>query len=557
MSKTATLVAALCMAAVFLSCTGPDRGGPGGSAGAGDAAARYDRVPDRPEHGGRLIQALLGDASNLISMLAADSTSHEIASQIYVQPLKYDKNLEIVPYACSSYEVLEGGRLLRFTLREDIRWFDGEPLTAEDVEFTYRFMIDPDTPTAYADKYKRVASFEVTGPFSFEVRYDEPFAPALGSWMLDILPRHALEGEDLMDTRYSREPLGAGPYMLKEWKAGQQIVLTANPDFFLGKPYIDELLYRIIPDQATQFLELKAGGLDLLGLTPMDYVYQTDGPWWREHFRKYQYISSGYTFLGYNLRPQHPLFSDVRVRRALAHAIDKQEVVQGVLLGLGVPTHGPYKPDSWAYNPDLEPYAFDPDRALELLAEAGWTDRDGDGLLDKDGHPFAFTILTNQGNAQRIKTAIIIQERLRAIGILVKIRTVEWAAFLGEFVDKGRFDAIILGWNTPPEPDLFNVWHSEANPRLNFMRYSNPEVDALIEAGRATLDRGERKRIYFKAQELLHADQPYCFLYSPKSLPIVHRRVQGIEPAPAGIGYNSERWWIPRSMQSQTPALAP
>lgn len=504
-----------------------------------------------------MTQAMLGDATNLISPLATDAGSHVIASQIYVSPLKYDKNIEIVPYACKSFEVLEGGRLLRFTLRDDIRWFDGHPLTAKDVEFTYLLMIDPETPTAYGADYQSVQSFTVTGTFTFEVRYAAPFAPALESWMLDILPKHALENENLMDTKYSRDPLGAGPYKLKQWKAGQQIILEANPDFFLGKPYIDELVYRIIPDQATQFLELKAGGLDLLGLTPMDYVYQTNGPWWSERFAKYEYIASGYTFLGFNLRPEHPLFSDVRVRRAISHAISRDEVVEGVLLGLGLAANGPYKPDAWAYNPNIPPPAYDPPLALELLAEAGWTDSDGDGWLDREGATFVFTILTNQGNAQRIKTAIIIQERLAQVGIQVKVRTVEWAAFLNEFVDPGHFDAVILAWNTPPDPDIRAIWHTDANSRLNFVRYSNPEVDVLLDQGRATLDQAERKRIYWKVQEILNQDQPYSFLYVAKSLPTVHRRIQGIESAPSGIGHNSEWWWIPRSLQDTIPTLTP
>ncbi len=544
MNKIAMFATVLCMAVAFFSCSGPSQ--------EAEIVEPDPKLPvlvpfsvsTEPEHGGRMVESMLGDATNMIGMLATDAGSHTIASKIYVSPLKYDKNIKIVPYACESFETLEGGRLLCFKLREDIRWFDGKPLTARDVEFSYLLMTDPDTPTAYGADYHSVKSFTVTGPYSFEVRYDEPFAPALENWMLDILPKHALENENLMDTKYSREPLGAGPYKLKEWKTGQQIVLEANPDFFLGQPYIDELVYRIIPDQATQFMELKAGGLDLLSLTPMDYVFQTSSKWWRENFSKYEYYASGYTFLGFNLRPEHPLFSDVRVRRAVSHAINRQEVVDGVLLGLGVPANGPYKPDSWAYNPEVKPVAYDPAKSLKLLAEAGWVDSDGDGWLDRDGVQFSFTILTNQGNAQRIKTAIIIQERLKQVGIKVQVRTVEWATFLNEFVDPGRFDAIILAWSSPPDPDIHAVWHSEANPRLNFMRYSNPEVDKLLDQGRSTLDQEQRKRIYWKVQEILAEDQPYCFLYVAKSLPIVHQRIQGIEPAPSGIGHNSDWWWI-------------
>lgn len=519
-------------------------------AGADTAAA-----PDGPVSGGRLVEAMLGDADNLIPMIASDTASSSITSRLFVAPLRYNRNLELVPWAAKSYQVLDEGRLLRFQLRRDIRWFDGKPLTARDVEFTYRLMIDPDTPTPYSGDYERVRDFTVTGPYSFEVRYDEPFARALVTWAHAILPRHALEGEDLLNTRYSREPLGTGPYRLKEWIPGRHIVLTANEDYFLGRPHIDTLVYRVIPDQATQFLELKAGNLDLMSLSPMDYKFQTQGAAWEERFNKYRYLSPAYTYMAYNL--EHPVFSDPRVRRALAHAIDKEEIVKGVLLGLGQPARSPFQPGTWAFRDDLKPYSFDPDQALALLAEAGWADHDGDGLLDKNGRTFQFTLLTNQGNAQRLRAATIIQYRLGEIGIKVDIRAVEWATFLNEFVHKGRFDALILAWTTPAEPDPYSVWHSD-NAReggLNFVRYRNAELDTLVDRARKTLNREVRRKLYWRVQEILHEDQPYCFLYVPMALPIVAARVQGIDPAPAGIGYNADRWWIPASLQGTTPRL--
>lgn len=536
---------------LFTACSGQ----PAEKVASGEApmAARQDW--GAPVPGGRIVYATLGEASNLIPMLASDTASSEITSQIFVAPLRYDKNLELVTWAAESYDILEDGKLLRFKLREDIYWFDGEPLTAEDVEFTYKLMIDPNTPTPYSGDYDRVQSFTVTGPYSFEVRYEEPFARALVTWAHDILPKHALEGEDLLNTKYSREPLGAGPYKLKEWIPGRHIVLEANDAYFLGRPNIDEMIYRIIPDQATQFLELKAGSLDYMGLSPMDYVYQTSGPEWESRFNKYRYLSSAYAYMAYNL--EHPIFSDRRVRRALAQAIDKDEIVKGVLLGLGQPAVGPFQPGTWAYRDDLEPYAYDPARAKEILAEAGWADHDGDGVLDKDGKPFRFTLMTNQGNSQRLRTATIIQFRLAQIGIQVEIRAVEWATFLNEFVHKGRFDALILAWTTPAEPDPYSVWHSDnaVAGGLNFIHYRNPELDALVDRARRTLDREARREMYWRVQEILHDDQPYCFLYVPMALPIVAARVQGIDPAPAGIGYNSDRWWIPEPLQGSQPRL--
>jgi len=328
-------------------------------------------------------------------------------------------------------------------------------------------------------------------------------------------------------------------------------VLEANPNYFEGKPYIDRLVYRMIPDMGTQFLELKAGNLDMMGLDPLQYLYQTSGPGCDGSFRKFKYLSFGYSFLGFNF--QHPFFKDVRVRRAIDYAIDRRELVKGVLYGLGEAANGPYKPGTWQYNTNIKPRPYDPDKARELLAEAGWIDSDGDGWLDKDGKRFAFTIITNQGNTQRTKIGVILQQRLRDVGIQVSLRTVEWAAFLKEFVDKGRFDAIILGWNILQDPDIYNVWHSSqaVDVGLNFIRYINPELDDLLERGRHLVLEEERKPIYDRVQEILHDEVPYCFFYIPMSLPIFQARIQNIKVAPAGIGYNSEKWWIPRRLQHQ------
>ncbi len=543
--RALVLLAALVLCGL-VGCRGDSGPAPGGRG----QDVRQQDIPAAPEQGGRLVEAVIGEPSNLIPPLASDSASHEVADYIYVAPLKYDKNINLVPQAAEKFEVLEEGRLLRFTLRRDIRWTDGKPLTAHDVEFTYRLMIDPKTPTAYAEDFLAIKEFKRTGEYTFEARYDKPFARALVTWAHAILPRHILQGQDLLKTKYSREPVGAGPYILKSWTAGDRLVLVANPDYFEGRPYLDERVIRIIPDQSTQFLELKAGNLDTISLSPQQYLYQTGGAGWDANFRKFQYVASAYTYLGFNLKS--PLFSDVRVRRAINLAIDKEEIVRGVLAGLGQAANGPYKPGTWQYNTAIPANEYDPGKAEKLLAEAGWTRKPHDGpLANARGQKFAFTILTNQGNSQRIKAAIIIQSRLAALGMKVEIRTVEWASFLKEFVDKGRFDALVMGWNILQDPDLYDVWHSSrAVPGgLNFVGFKNAELDDLLERGRSTLDQARRKLIYDRVQAILHDEQPYCFLYVPMALPMVHARVQGIEPAPAGISHNFIRWWIPKVYQ--------
>ncbi len=504
-----------------------------------------------PVYGGRLILPLGSDPTNLIPLLSTDSESSTVVSKLFVSPLKYNKDIKLVPEAAKSFEVLNGGKLLKFTLRDNIRWTDGVPLTAEDVEFTYKLMIDPKTPTAYSSDYQNIKKFKLTGKYSFEVTYDKVFARSLVTWALPILPKHLLEHENLTETRFARAPIGAGPYKLKEWIPGQRVVLEANNDYFEGRPYIDEIVYRIIPDTSTQFMELKTGKLDAMGLTPQQYLFQTNGKSWEKDFQKFKYLSFGYAWLGYNL--DRPLFKDIRVRQALTYAINKEEIVKGVLLGLGYPAIGPYKPGTWVYNTKLAPYGYHPDKAKKLLKEAGWSDTDGDGILDRNGVPFSFTILTNQGNSLRIKSATIIQNRLKDVGIEVKIRTVEWAAFINEFVNKGQFDAIILGWTILQDPDIYDVWHSSkaVDGGLNITKYRNLEVDDLLERGRTTLDQAERKKIYDRIQEILYKEQPYCFLYVPMALPIYKSRIKGLKIEPAGLDYNANRWWIPTASQTK------
>ena len=517
-----------------------------------ETPAPADELSAVPAYGDTIIMGSIGDASNLLPVLASDSSSSDINGLIYNGLVRYDKNFNIEAELAESWDISDDNRTITFKLRPDVRWHDGTPFTSADVLFTYQLYVDPNTPTAYAEQYRLVRKAEAPDPQTFRVSYDEPLATALISWGVSIMPRHLLEGTDITQSPLSRSPVGTGPYLFKEWSPGEKIVLEANPDYFEGKPFIKRVLYRVIPDQSTMFLELLSGGLDYMGLNPIQFETQTDTPAFRRRFNKYRYPSSGYTYLGYNLRK--PLFQDKRVRQAISYAIDKQELIDGVLLGLGQVATGPYKPGSWAYNSAVKTYDYDPEQSRILLAEAGWKDHDGDGIVDKDGKPFRFTIVTNQGNDQRIKSGEIIQRRLREVGIDVRLRVIEWASFLKEFINPGNFDATILGWTIPPDPDAYNVWHSSKTRigELNFVHFSDSEVDDLLEKGRRTLVQEERKKMYDRIQEILAEEQPYTFLYVPDALPVVAERFRGIEAAPAGIMYNFIEWYVPEGKQKYT-----
>jgi peptide/nickel transport system substrate-binding protein len=532
--------------AMFTAACDSDKPEPSATDNPPAAAAPADLTP---AYGDVLVRGSIADASNLLPVLSSDSASNDVNNLVYSALVRVDKDMNIVGDLAESWDVSEDGLTITFHLHEGVKWHDGEPFTSRDCLFTYQVMIDPKTPTAYAEQFKQIETAEALDDLTFRVAYKRPFAQALITWGFNIVPAHILEGRDVTESPLIQRPVGTGPYKFVKWETGQQIVLEANPDYFKGRPFIARRITRVIPDLATMFLELKSGSLDWMNLTPDQYTRQTDDRFFRENYKKYKFPAFGYTYLGFNMLEEK--FQDKRVRQAISYAIDKNEIVQGVLLGLGEPANGPYKPGHWAHNPAVTPYPYDPDKARALLDEAGWTDSNGDGVRDKDGRPFEFTIMTNQGNQQRENTALIIQQRLKDVGIGVKIRVIEWAAFIKEFLDKKKFEAVVMGWTIPLDPDPYNVWHSSktAEGELNFISYKNEEVDRLIDEGRFVLDREKRRETYFRFQEILKEDAPYVFLYVPDELACISARIHGVAPAPAGIDYNIAEWYVPKSLQ--------
>ncbi|MES0370739.1 MAG: peptide-binding protein [Mariprofundaceae bacterium] len=517
-------------------------------------------VSTAPAHGDRLVDASIGDASNLIPMIAGDASSHAIAGQLYLSLLKYDRNLDLAGQLAESWEVSDDQLSITFKLRENLTWTDGLPFTSADCAFTLSLIQDEHTQSAYKSDYAKVIRFEVPDSLTFRVFYSEPYSPALSTWSsLAMLPKHVFENEDIMNTKLSREPKATiGPYRLVDWQAQQYIKLLANRNYYDGDVWINERMTRIIPDPATQFLELSAGNIDSMGLTPIQYsrLFETKAEL-KQNYTRYKYLNFVYTYLGFNLTRKP--FDDERVRQALAFAIDRQELVDGVLLGLGESIATPYKPGTYWVNEKLKPRSFNVEKAKSLLAEAGWRDSDGDGVLDKDGKPFKFTILTNNGNKQRADTATIIQHRLKQVGIKIDVRLVEWSAFIENFINKRNFEAVLLGWSLSPDPDQYNIWHSSQTGarQFNFLTYSNPKVDAALVDATRTFDKAERKKFYNIVQEEIYNDVPMIFLYAPYSLPAMHKRIYGIDPAPAGIGHNSEKWYVPLEMQKSQVGITP
>lgn len=503
---------------------------------------------DAPAYGDTIVTASIADARTLVPILASDSASGQICGLIFNGLIKYDKDLNVVGDLAQSWQIQDEGLVIVFKLRKDIRWHDGVAFTAKDVEFTYQRLIDPKVRTPYSGDFEKVKLFQLIDDYTIRVTYKELFSPALSSWTMNIMPRHILEGQDLNTTSFSRNPIGTGPYKFAQWKTQEVIVLDSNADYFEGRPYIDRYIFRIIPDAATMFLELQSRGIDYMGLSSLQYVRQTNTDFFRKFYQKFRYQGFNFAYLGFNLND--PKFQDKRIRQAINYAVDKREIIQGVLLGVGTECTGPFAPRSWAYNQDVRPVEYNPEKALKLLNAAGWT-MNKNGYLQKGNDIFEFSIMTNQGNEERKRAAVIIQKRLRSIGMKVKIKIVEWSAFLNEFINKKKFETVLLGWSLSLDPDIYDIWHSSKTKEgeFNFVSFKNKDVDELLAAGRREFNQAKRKKIYNKIHKIIYDEQPYLFLYTADSLPILSSRFKGIEVAPAGISYNFIKWYVPKNRQ--------
>ncbi|WP_457608663.1 peptide-binding protein [Nitratifractor sp.] len=479
-------------------------------------------------------RSMSSSPTRLNPLLATDSASGEIVGWIFNGLLKFDANGSIASELAESWR-FEDNRTLLFALKKGVRWHDGKPFTARDVKFTFDWMQRKDVVTPYKSDFKYVQSVEVLDDLHLRVRYSQPYFKALSIWMMGVIPEHLWKREkDPMRSRLNKLPVGTGPYrMTKPFGINERIVLEANPDYFEHPPFIREQIYHYIGDPSTEFMMLKAGKLDIGGLSPLQISRQIDDDF-RRRYAIYEQPSHTYTYLGFNLRD--PKFRDLRVRRAIALGINRQEIIDLLFFSHGSPCYGPFMPGSAVYPKDFHPEGYNPAKARALLAEAGYGPE----------HPLEFTLVTNTGNDVRINAAQIIQQQLLKIGVKMKIRTMEWQAFLNTVVFPHNFEAVLLGWSLSLIPDAYSIWHSDGDKKggFNFVGYHNPKVDRLIEESERIVDPERFAANYRKLFKMIVADVPYVFLYIPNSITAVTKRVKGITPSIIGIEHNFIDWKI-------------
>ncbi len=483
-------------------------------------------VRERP-----LILGYASELQGLNPIVSTDQNANELIYYLLFTPLvTYDAEFRPAPAMAESWVLSDSA--VTFQLRNDLTWHDGTPVTSRDVAFTFERAKDPDSASPLASAYlANVASVEILGDYEVRFQFSAPHSEPLEDFFWPPAPAHLLEDvptAELLRAPFNRAPVGNGPYRFVRWDVNQQLVFTANPDYspsLGGPPAIANVVYRIIPDQTTMLAELLSGGIQVDGpLAPSDAA-RVGGS---ENLELLSFPWRQFAYVGWNTR--RPQFADPAVRRALAMAIDRESLVRTVLEGHGTQASGPIPP--WhRYASDLAPLPHDLDRARALLDEAGWRDSDGDGIRERAGVRLSFELLANQRNPIYGDIAQIIQADLRAVGVEVFPRLLEWQTVLS--MHRGRdFDAVLTNWvldNFRVDPrSLFHGSQVSIANSANRSSYSNPIADSLMDVGSRSTDDEEAREVWAEFSRVLQADQPVTFLFWQDELAGVSRDLTGV-----------------------------
>lgn len=538
MTSTKPAFIALCVA--FSLVTGCSSSGehPSASAPAKTVIVQEQQEPD----------ALNKVLSNMMA-------TTDVVSTMVGGLLSYDDQLQYYPELAEEVPSLENGGVQRvgngmvvtYKLRKNVRWHDGQPFTSADVAFTHAVYMNPKVKATSREGYDAISRIETPDPHTVRVHFKEVYAAYLG--MFDrVLPRHVLEkSPDLNKDPYNRAPIGTGPFKFESWKSGDSVTLVANADYWRGKPSIDRLIFRFVPDENSAFVQLKSGGLHLYqhaSITQYQALKKMKG------VTVYETPAVTYEHLDMNL--DKPFFQDRRVRQAIAHAINKSEISQYIFKGLWQEAWSDKSPLSFVYNPAVENmYPYDLEKARRLLDEAGWK-VGKDGVREKDGQRFAVSISTTAGRKPRELTELLVQHYLKQVGIQVSIDNYPGAILFGPHPDGhlrgGKYDMALYAWVSNVDPNNIFLWHSGSIPPngQNLVRLRNPEMDRLTEAGRLTLDPEERKRIYQRTQMVLAEDVPMIPLLWWTNLDVATSKLLNFKPSGAANGnmWNVHEWQL-------------
>jgi peptide/nickel transport system substrate-binding protein len=502
--------------------------------------------------GGTVVVGVRSDFGSFNPVTSSGQYDMELMNYALFTPIvRYDADLGIEPYLAESWELL-GDTGVVFTLRNDVRWHDGQPVTAHDVEFTFNLAKDEQTASLLGTAFLAdVAAAEVIDERTIAFRFSRPHAQALEDFFWPPLPRHLLENvapAELRNAPFNRQPVGSGPFRFGQWRANEQLVLTRNDDFpeALGGPAAaDRVVFRIVPEASTLLTELLTGSVHVdIPLLP-DQVRQV-----RDNSGTQLHSFPGRTvyYIGWN--NARPPFDDPNVRRAMAHAVNRQEIIDALLYGEGELATSTIPP--WHdMHPDVEPLPFDRARAQQLLDEAGWLDRDGDGIRENaQGQRLSFTMMSSD-DALRRSVIEVVQNQLRQVGADVQVRVLEFQTMLQNHRER-NFDAVFTNWvldNFQLAAAPTSLFHSrEADTQMSANRSTVriPALDAALERAATTTDEAQLRDAWREFTEIVQREQPVTFMFWLNELAASRTNVNGVEMDPRGEFRSIAQWTVSR-----------
>lgn len=522
--------------AVLAACGGGG-GEPGGQAGA----------EGTPADGDMLVVGITTDLDTMFPPVSNSVSSSDVYGNIYWYLMRSEPDfIHFRPGLADSFSFSDDSLQVTFHIHPGVTWHDGEPFTADDVVFAHEVCRAPEINWSAVSWLDHITNVEAVDPLTVRFTYDERYMyQIVDANVCYPLPEHILGDvpfAEMANHPIARAPIGNGPFRFLSWTAGQEVVLEANPDFALGRPHLNRVSFRIIPDATNLATQIQNGDVDLWPrFTPPSFYPQfTNDPDLVVH----SYPGRSYTYVGWNT--QDPLFQDKRVRQALTLAMNRQEIVDALVYGQGQVGTQPLISTIWAHDPTIEPYPFDADSAAALLEAAGWTDADGDGIREKDGRSLSFSMKTNNDNRLRVDIATVLQQQLRAVGADVRPEPLEFNQFIEELLDKD-FQAAVAGWSVGIKAELQPTFGQ--GELFNFVSADNDELQGLITQAELTRDMEAAKELWSRAQRIVVDEAYYSFLFQLNDLHAIDSRFQDVDMNAYGWSFNLEEWYVPEGRQ--------
>jgi peptide/nickel transport system substrate-binding protein len=505
-----------------------------------------------PRRGGQVVIGFSSDIAGVNQLIhATNRPTESVLRHVYLQLVRENADFEsgpptFRPDLAESWEWSDDHKTVTFHLRDDAVWSDGRPVTAADVRFSWQAQTHPDIAWDTAYYKESITDVEVVDPHTVRFHFDRVYPSQLLELMEGyILPEHVFGEIPFSEWRthgqwFLEHAVYAGPFVLESWTPQQEIVLARNERYYdPERPRLDRAIFRVIPDPSSRITQLLSGGVDFTdSLSPEDAARVERDP----RLRVIEFWGPSFMYVGWNARREP--FDDPGVRLALTLGIDRQTLVDNVWGEFGRVSHSPVLQNLWIHDDALEPHPYDPERAQRLLAERGWADRDGDGVLDKDGRRLSFELMTNADNRQRVDATVLIQSHLARIGVEVVPLTVEFQTLVTR-TSHGDFDAVLGAWTLPTGLDFKYAFHSdEIDDGSNFIGYSNPELDRLLDEIRAQAELADAEPLLLELQRVLHRELPYTFLWESKRAVGINRRIHDADPNVLYVHYNLYDWWV-------------